>query len=164
MFSLDARIRGIPANRDQVLSFYQSINQPHLAIPGKKAGATQAYIVGLRSQAGLNALVYLYISDANDCAVYTCDRRNVGPDQLPALEQEAIGFLESMGFMMDNMNFTALSQPEQEELMRTLPVFMRDPAAAAKLATASQSGSVVSPGKESGGNVAVELGRIFSAF
>jgi hypothetical protein len=164
LFSLDPRIRGIPAHREQVLSFFQSINQPHVVIPGKQAGPAQAYIVGLRSQAGLNSLVYLYLAESNDCAVYTSNQRNVGPEQLSALESEALGFVESMGFMMDNMNFTDISQEDQEELMRTLPVFMRDPSAMKPATPAATSRPVEKA--PSGGKVSVasSLGKIFSAF
>jgi hypothetical protein len=170
MFNLDPRIRGIPAHREQVLSFFQSINQPHLAIPGKQAGPAQAYIVGLRSQAGLNSLVYLYLAESNDCAVYTSATRNVGPEQFEELQALALSFVESMGFMMDNMNFTAIELSEQEEMMRSLPVFMRDPSgikpparapSAPSVTSTSSSGSV---GTTSKAGVAVALGRIFSAF
>jgi hypothetical protein len=161
MFTLDPRIRGIPAHREQVLAFFQSINQPHVVIPGKQAGPAQAYIVGLRSQAGLNALVYLYLGDANDCAVYTSSQRNVGPDQYSKLEAEAVSFVESMGYMMDNMNFTALPYPEQEDLMRTLPVFMKDPSIIKPTAAKASSSS---PGPSSKAVPAASLGKIFSAF
>jgi hypothetical protein len=42
VFSIDDRIRGLPANREQVVALFQSINAPHLAIPGKQAGPAQA--------------------------------------------------------------------------------------------------------------------------
>lgn len=127
MFTLDERVRGLPAQRDQVAALYQSINTPHLAIPGKQAGPAQAFIVGVRTGGGFNVFVYLHLAEASDCAVYLSDRRNLSPDQYREEESEALGFVESMGFMMDNANFRTLAPADQDELIKTLPVFQKDP-------------------------------------
>jgi hypothetical protein len=129
VFAIDQRLRGLPASREQVLSVHQSINSPHLAIPGKQAGPAQAFIATLRGSSGLAAFVYLYLADVGDCAVYAPERRGVPPHELPAQESEALAFVESMGFMMDNLNFTALPLEDQERLLKTLPVFQKDPRA-----------------------------------
>ncbi len=154
MFEIDDRIRGLPASREQVVALYQSINTPHLAIPGKQAGPAQAFIVGLRSSGGFAVFVYLYLADNQDCAVYASSRRNLSPEDYAGEENEAQGFVESMGFMMDNANFRALPQDQQEEMLKTLPVFQRDPHA------------VVSGPKKTDTkpNPAASLGKIFSAF
>ena len=127
MFTLDDRVRGLPAQRDQVAALYQSINTPHLAIPGKQAGPAQAFIVGVRTGGGFNVFVYLHLADARDCAVYLSDRRNLTPDQYREEESEALGFVESMGFMMDNMNFRGLPGPQQDEMIKTQAVFLKEP-------------------------------------
>lgn len=127
MFSIDERFRGLPASREQVLALYQSINSPHLAIPGKPAGPAQAFVLGLRGGSGFAVFIYLYLSEAQDCAVYVPGRRTASPEDYQQDEAEALGFVESMGFMMDNANFRALPPPRQDELLKTLPVFFKDP-------------------------------------
>ena len=127
MFSIDERFRGLPASREQVLSLYQSINSPNLAIPGKPAGPAQAFVVGLRGSGGYAVFIYLYLADAQDCAVYAPNRRNASPEEYQQDESEALGFVESMGFMMDNANFRGLPVAQQDELLKTLPVFFKDP-------------------------------------
>ena len=127
MFSIDERFRGLPASREQVLSLYQSINSPHLAIPGKPAGPAQAFVVGLRGSGGFAVFIYLYLAEAQDCAVYVPGRRNASPEQYQQDEAEALGFVESMGFMMDNANFRGLPASSQDELLKTLPVFFKEP-------------------------------------
>ncbi|MBI3185080.1 MAG: social motility and stimulation tgl protein [Myxococcales bacterium] len=129
MFAIDDRLRGLPATRDQVVAVHQSINSPHLAVPGKRAGPAQAYIVGLRSGAGFSVYVYLHLGDSGDCAMYVPSRRNLGPEEYQQQENDALGFVESMGFMMDNMNFRGLTPEDQEEMLKALPVFQREPRA-----------------------------------
>jgi hypothetical protein len=48
MYSIDERLKGLPAVKDQVVQLYQSLNAPHLAIPGRKAGPAMAFVLGLR--------------------------------------------------------------------------------------------------------------------
>ena len=127
MFSIDERFRGLPASREQVLSLHQSINSPHLAIPGKPAGPAQAFVLGLRGSGGFAVFIYLYLSEAQDCAVYVPGRRAASQDDYQQDEAEALAFVESMGFMMDNANFRGLPPPSQDELLKTLPVFFKDP-------------------------------------
>ncbi len=127
MFVIDQRLRGLPASRDQVVSVFQSINQPHLAVPGKQAGPAQAYILGLRGSSGLSVFVYLFLAETLDCAVYVPERRNLTPEAYGEAEADAHAFVESMGFMMDNLNFRALPVADQDALMRSLPVFQKDP-------------------------------------
>ncbi len=157
MFSIDDRLRGIPVNREQVAALYQSINSPHLAIPGKHAGPAKAYIAGVRGPNGFAVFVYLHLPDSADCAVYSSGERNLTPDQYDNEESEALGFVESMGFMVDNMNFRGLPLPDQEDLLKTLPVFMKDP----RMAVSATPATKAPDAKKSSGET---LGRILSSF
>ena len=165
MFTFDERIRGLPAARDQVVALYQSINSPHLAIPGKQAGPAQASIVGVRGPGGFVVFVYLFLAEVGDCAVYVPDRRNLSAEDYKDLEAEAVAFVESMGFMVDNMNFRTLSAPQQDELLKTLPVFLKDP----KLAPPPSSGpgskaTQLEPQQAKKSIHSASLARLFTSF
>lgn len=151
MFAIDDRLRGLPASREQVISLHQSINSPHLAVPGKRAGPAQAYILGLRLSAGYSVFVYLYLAESGDCAVYVPGRRNLSAEEYPQAEAEAIAFAESMGFFMDNLNFRNLATEDQESLMKSLPVFQKEPGAGGAKA-------------EKGKAPASALGRLLASF
>jgi hypothetical protein len=155
VFAIDERFRGLPANREQILALYQSINSPHLAIPGKPAGPAQAFVVGLRGANGFAVFIYLYLVEAMDCAVYVPDRRNLGPEEYQQDEAEALGFVESMGFMMDNAHFRSQPVEQQDELLRTLPVFFKDP----KLVPSAAKSRA-----EEKRTAATNLGRLLAAF
>lgn len=160
VFTYDERIRGLPASRDHVASLHVSINTPHLAVPGKQAGSAQAFIVGLRGSQGFGVFVYLHLSASHDCAVYVPQRRNVGSEEFQAQEADALAFVESMGFIMDNLNFRARSPEEQEELLRNSPVFLRDP----RLAAARPGAVAGREPPQSGPSPASALGRLLSSF
>ncbi len=156
MFSIDERLRGLPASREQVVALYQSLNQPHLAIPGRQAGPAQGFTVGIRGANGFAVFVYLYLPESLDCAIYASGRRNLTAEEYEQEESEALAFLESMAFMIDNLNFRSLPVEQQDELIRTLPVFYKDP----KLAPGSQAELKKRPEQ----TPAAHLGRLLSSF
>lgn len=176
MYTIDERLRGLPANRDQIVAVYQSINQPNLMVPGKKAGPAQAFIVGLRGSAGLSIFVYLHLPQTQDCAVYVPERRNLSAGDYAAEESEAHAFVESMGFMMDNLNFRALPAAQQDQLLKTLPVFLKDPRLAAPSIHVSAAGrrgppppppapsASGAPAEPDSGAAHQKLGRLFASF
>src|SRR5258708_32076338 len=135
MFTIDERLKGLPALKEQVVALYESLNQPHLAIPGRAAGPAKAYILGLRGPSGFAVFVYLYLPGSGECAVYMPSNRTATPEQYQSEEAEAQAFVESMGFMMDNVNFRARTPAEQDEIVRTWPPFQRAPAPAIKKGT-----------------------------
>ena len=65
MYTLDDRLRGLPAVKDQVVSLHESLNQPHLAIPSRQAGPARAYVLGLRGPQGFAVFVYLYLIESS---------------------------------------------------------------------------------------------------
>lgn len=153
MFTVDQKLKGLPASADQVLALHQSINSPHLAVPGRKAGPAKSFIAGLKGPHGGAVFVYLHLPESAECAVYSAPRRDLTADQFKQAEAEALAFAESMGFMMDNMNFRTLPPEEQAELLRTLPVFQRDPKMLARAGEQEAQQSKVTP-----------LGRLLSSF
>ncbi len=162
MYSIDERLRGLPALKDQVVVLYQSLNQPHLAIPNRKAGPAAAWVLGLRGPAGFAVFVYLYMPQSGESAVYVPSNGTVPAEQFQGEEAEALGFVESMGFIMDNLNFRGRPPDEQDQMIRTMPVFQRD-APVAQQPGGNTPGQGVKP--QSGAhNTVVQLGKLFAAF
>ncbi|MFT3706974.1 MAG: social motility TPR repeat lipoprotein Tgl [Archangium sp.] len=165
MYSIDERLRGLPAVKDQVVQLYQSLNAPHLAIPGRKAGPAMAFVLGLRGPSGFAVFVYLYMQQSGESAVYVPSSGTVPAEQFQGEEAEALGFVESMGFIMDNLNFRGRPPDEQDTIIRTMPVFMREPPppAAASGGAPGSTPTTTKPG--TGGHASVvQLGKLFSAF
>jgi hypothetical protein len=158
MFKLDPNLRTISASREQVVALHQSLNSPHLAIPGKRAGPAQAFIVAVRAPSGFSLYIYLLLADVPDCAIYTSGRGPLTADGYGSELAEAIAFVESMGFMMEAVNFRSMTAEAQSELLRSLPMFKRDlrPSAPPE-GTQARAGDQTSV-------VAKLIGRIFSSF
>lgn len=157
MFAADPRITHIPVTREQVVSLHASLNKPVIAVPGKPAQEVQGYILGVRNPAGYFGLfVYLYLTQTHDAVVYVDhDRLRLDPSEYAEVEAEALGFVESMGFMLDNLNFRSLPPDQQQELMDGLPCFSRNPGRLAS-AQAAQPPAEDTP--------QIRLARLLAAF
>ena len=82
-----------------VVAVIESINIPNISIPEIGTEPTKAYLVGCRTPGG-GAAIFCYL-----------------------LESASIQFVESMGFLLDNLNFLGRSSDEQQLLIKTLPFF-----------------------------------------
>jgi len=124
VFEPDPSIRFIPASREQVVALVESINQPQVSIPGKEPQAVQGFLCGLRNPSGsFSIFVSLFLPRSGENVVYACDRRELGMEEYRDVEIEGLHFLESMGFMLDNLNFRNLAHPQQVETLKRVPAF-----------------------------------------
>jgi hypothetical protein len=157
MFSVDSRLHHLSAQRSNVIALYASLNAPHIGVPGKTAQEAQAFIVSIRNASGNFAVfVTLYLTKTHELIHYTdSDQPDVPKEGYLDAEADAVGFVESMGFMLDNLNYRALPADQQDNLLATLPPFLAKPGATA-VGAAAESDDDASP--------QVKLAKLFASF
>ena len=124
MFSIDPQLTHVEAAREQVVAIIESVNQPQVGIPGKSPQVAQAFVTGVRNaNATFSIYVYLMLRQEHEAVIFTHPRGKFPLEAYREIESEALHFVESMGFMMENVNFRNQSTAAQDELMTRLPVF-----------------------------------------
>ena len=110
-----------------MVAVHASLNKPHIAVPGKAAQEVQAYVVAVTNAGTITLFVFLWLTQTCEPVVY-CDMDNlrVEAQAYPEAEADAVAFVESMGFMLENLNYRSLSQAQQAELVKGLPCFQAD--------------------------------------
>lgn len=109
---------------ETVVAVIESINTPNISIPDVGTEPTKGYLVGFATPAGgYGIFCYLLFLDSNTPIIYISNPPEVAFEQYAILESDAIQFAESMGFMLDNMNFRAQPAAAQAQLVQTLPFF-----------------------------------------
>ncbi|HEU4385111.1 MAG TPA: hypothetical protein VFR85_16625 [Anaeromyxobacteraceae bacterium] len=143
MFKPDPSLHFVQVGRDQVVALVESINQPQVSIPGKTSQAVQGYLCGLRNPSGntFSILVSLFLPKAGETVVYVHDRRQLSLEDYRQAEIEGLQFLESMGFMLDNLNFRNMDPAQQEATLKRIPVFSPPRPLAAQAPAASDARS-----------------------
>ena len=124
MFTPDPSIQFVPATRDQVVAVIEGINQPQVSIPGKAPQGVSGHLCGLRNANGtFSIFVALHLSKTGENVVYLHPRRQVTADEYREVQDEGLHFLESMGFMLDNLNYRNMAPAMQEATLKRIPLF-----------------------------------------
>jgi hypothetical protein len=124
VFKPEPSITWVPAAREQVVAVVESINQPQVSIPGKASQQVFGHLVGIRNgNATFSIYVALHLPKSGENVVYVHERRQLTVDEYRDVEIEGLHFLESMGFMLDNLNFRNLGPDVQEQTLRRIPLF-----------------------------------------
>ena len=124
MFAIDPTLTHVDAARDQVVAIIESVNQPQVGIPGKSPQVAQAWVAGVRNpNASFSIYVYLMLRQEYEAVVFIHPRAEFPLEAYREIESEALHFVESMGFMMENVNFRNLAPTSQDELLSRIPIF-----------------------------------------
>jgi hypothetical protein len=157
VFKPEPSITWIPALREQVVAVIEAINQPQVSIPGKPSQQVSGHLVGIRNgNSTFSIYVALHLPKTGENVVYVHDRRQLTVEDYRGVEVEALQFLESMGFMLDNLNFRNLSPSAQDDTLKRIPLLSqpRPPGEAA--------GAV--PGARPAGSDPALLARLLASF
>lgn len=131
MFEPDATLSFLSTTRDRVVLLSESINQPQISVPGQGSQAAQSHLCGIQNPDGSFSLfAALHFAETGATTFYVYQPRKFGLDLLPVAEADGLQFLESMGFMLDNLNFPGLPAQQQQELFLRIPLFSQPKRAA----------------------------------
>jgi hypothetical protein len=124
VYQIDPKLKSLSPSRDQIVAVVESINQPQVIIPGRGPQAAQAYVAGLRNpNASFSIYIYLWLAQSKEAVIYSYHLPQFALEDYREAEAEALHFVESMGFMMENLNFRNLSADGQKEVFERVPVF-----------------------------------------
>jgi hypothetical protein len=124
VFRPEPSITYLPLSRDQVVAVVESINQPQVSVPGKAAQTVTGHLCGVRNPNGTFSIyVGLHLAKSGENVVYVSEKAQLTVDEYRAVEVEGLHFLESMGFMLDNLNFRNLAADVQEQTFQRISLF-----------------------------------------
>ena len=141
MFDIHPEIKSIQVGREQIVTVIESINSPMVAAANKPLEPAKSFILGVRNSSGLFSIyVYLHLLQSKECQIFLHDPPEIQMESYHDTELEALQFVESMGFMVDNVNFRNLAPDQQAKLMEELPMFTEDLEAFARQQSAHREG------------------------
>ena len=113
---------------EQCVTVIESLNRPNISIPDVGTEPTHAFIVGAQGPSGgFKVFVYMHHLDSGKVSIFASDGAEVSMEGYPHLESTAVEWVESMGFMLDNLNFHLLAPPDKARVGNALQVFSTSP-------------------------------------
>jgi hypothetical protein len=153
----------LPLAFEQVVAVIESINSPNIAIPELGTEPTKGFLVGALTPGGGAAIFcYLLQLETNRPILYISNPPEVPLDQYAWLEAQSIQYVESMGFMLDNLGFRARDPGEQRALFESLPPFREQQARLPGSAPMTSAAMVL--GKDETAANIVALARLLASF
>jgi len=126
MFDENKSLTVLSAKPGEVLSIHHSVNDNLVAMPGRGMEETRAYIITLSQVPDTCSIfIYMHLLDSNVPVVYTHHRQYAPVSEYQDVLQEALDFLESMGFMMEDLDYREINSDEKLTLLKTLPPFLK---------------------------------------
>ncbi len=109
---------------ENISALYHSQNNAPVALPGQPAAIAKAIVIGYKLDARLfGVIIAMHLVDTGRHLVYTHDDKGLDPMGARAAAQEAIAFVEAMGFIMENAKWRDASPAAKAELRANLKVF-----------------------------------------
>lgn len=128
MFFLEKGLERLDIAVDQVLGLQRSLGDASVALPGFPTQRTTAYLCVYRSGKGVRVAAVLHLKTSGRLAFYLNEEGEVGKRQAQRIHDAAIYFVESMGFMLNDMEIGRLPAEERHALWQALPLAQGAPA------------------------------------
>lgn len=121
MFIWRKEIDKLDISGDKILSLFTSMNDVQVALPGFPSQRSSAFLCAYAVTGGCEAMAILLLHDLRQLAFYRF--KDVFPvEELDAVVQKGVLFLESMGFMLNDMEFKSFGPEQRRQVWETLPL------------------------------------------
>jgi hypothetical protein len=122
MFQWDKSISKLEVTAGDVIHLFRSVSDVQLALPGLPAQPATAYLCQYRAAGRVMTVAVLHLVSIDRLAFYRDTLGGVTPDQSPAMLDQALNFIESMGFLMTDLDYQLHADLEREALWAVLPL------------------------------------------
>src|SRR5687767_999070 len=126
MFTIDPSFTHLAIKPERLIGIIQSINSATVMVPGMPSEQASAAIVAWDLGGGrIGLAIHLHYAKLGQAVMYVPQPKQVSAAELAEVTREAIEFLESMGFMLDNPGFTEKSPAEKAALVAEAAAFRK---------------------------------------
>ncbi|AJF05996.1 hypothetical protein [Geoalkalibacter subterraneus] len=128
MFLPDETRLSLAVEADQVLTLYRSINPVQVSLPGVPGQKAGAFVCVFFEGDAARIAVVLELHEAGRLYFYFDDDGPVPAARVASLLDEALYFVEAMGYLMVDLEWDHLEENERDALWRNLPLKQGMPA------------------------------------
>jgi len=122
MFVWDKKCELLEVGPDRVRRLYQSLGDTQVALPGLQSQKSSAYLCAYEDAKGVQVVVVFHLLVSRQLAIYRYDKGRVSPGNLNAVLDEGVHFAESLGYLLDDMEFQLLDPLAKRERWDSLPL------------------------------------------
>lgn len=133
MFTIDTTITDLKVREKNILKVLFSMNIHQVATPEMMLEDARSYILFFReSKAKYTAYIALHLLTTDRKQYYSHFSNPFNEDQLDAVEDDALAFVEGLGAMIDEIDFSKMSDSAQDRWLDEQEIFSAKPVAEAQ--------------------------------
>ncbi len=122
VFQWDKSLANLDVDAGQLLQLFRSMRDVQLALPGIPAQEASAYLCQYRTGENIGTVVVLHLHKSEELAIYSDAPREVPADGADRALDRALVFVESIGFLMNDLDVQLLDASDRVMLWDSLPV------------------------------------------
>lgn len=122
MFQWDKSIKTLDVPVGKVMHLFRSMRDVQLALPGLPAQEARAYLCQYQAAQGVGTATIFQLHKSGQLAFYVDAPREVPASKAESMLDQAMVFVESMGFLMTDLDIHLMSEADRELLWSSLPL------------------------------------------
>jgi hypothetical protein len=122
MFQWDKSVGTLDMPVGKVLHLFRSMRDVQLALPGLPAQEASAYLCQYQLAHEVGTAAVFHLHKSSQLAFYVNTPREVPAERAESMLDQALVFVESMGFLLTDLDIHLLSDADREMLWASLPL------------------------------------------
>jgi hypothetical protein len=122
MFRWEKSLSSLTVPAGAVLHLFRSMRDVQLALPGLPAQEASAYLCQYATPNGVGTTAVFHLHKSSQLAFYLEAPHEVAADQAEAKLDQALVFVESMGFLLTDLDIQLLGDDDRKLLWSALPL------------------------------------------
>jgi hypothetical protein len=128
MFTIDPQITDLKVREKNITKILFSMNIHQVATPEMMLEDARSYVLFFRESKGrYSAYIALHLLTTNRRLYYSYFSNQFSEEQLDAVEEEALAFVEGLGAMIDELDFSNMSDSAQDRWLDEQDIFSEKP-------------------------------------
>ncbi len=124
-FTERKEIKSLSSFGGNLYALLKSINISNILFEESGAESGRAYIIFIEKDRRLYPFIYFYLL-SNEGRFFAFDTESIEIKRFEPVKREAVDFVESMGFIIEEVDLLSLSPQEMREIIKTLPFYYDD--------------------------------------
>ncbi|MBW2476325.1 MAG: hypothetical protein JRE63_03255 [Deltaproteobacteria bacterium] len=122
MFHWDKAMNSLNISAGQILSLFRSMRDVQLVLPGLPVQQATAYLCQFQQQKGAATVAAFHMHKSQRLAFYCSEPKLVGLEQADKIFEQGLVFVESMGFLLADLDVHLLPEKDRSMLWSSLPL------------------------------------------
>jgi len=124
MFVLDDSIEKLEVDASKLRKLFRSMRRVQMALPGFPSQEASAYLCQLQAGKSVATFAAFHLQRSGKLAFYRSEPAEVTPGKAEDVMYQGLDFVESMGFLLSDMDLELMADADRAMLWESLPLFL----------------------------------------